>query len=184
MWFGLKRIKDLEEEYILFDSKTKFINNEDDFKTLLEVSMNDLEEEYQDFYKELDDNNRRKMGEKILNFVTFMRQDVIDFYEENQEIIEKQISLTEYFYELYNRMMSVVTSENVLELVKLFDFATQYYIKQIDYYDYSSEQLESLLSGIQMFHSKYEDNDAVIRKFFDFKLSKLEENRSSYQYRK
>lgn len=180
----MKRIEDFEREYKLFETKTDFIKNEDDFKTLLEVSIDDLEEEYQEFYKELDDNNRRKMGEKILNFVTFMRQDVVEFYEENQEIIEKQISLTEFYYELYNRMMSVVSSENVLELVKLFDFAAQYYIKQIDYYDYSSEQLESLLSGIQMFHSKYEDNDEAIRKFFDLKLSKLEEKTSSYQYRK
>ena len=182
----MKRIEDLEREYQDFKVKSDFIKNPDDLKTLLEVATDDLDAELVAFYDELRESCRSTIGAKIINFVTLLAQDEVEYYEEDMEYLDQQINLTKYFFNLYLNMISVSNEENCQELVKLYDFAAQYYIKQIDYYDYSRDQLESLLRGIQLYNSKYEDNDEVIRKFFDLKMSKYEIGKPSptNQYRK
>ena len=74
----------------------------------------------------------------------------------------------------FKKIAELANKNNYEELLKLTDFLTEYYNKEIDYYEYRRDKLEMELKGLCFSNSRYEDNQKVIDEFANNKLSNLE----------
>lgn len=170
----MKTIAQIEEEYKDYKAKTQVVKNLDEFLTYIEIGIDDTEEYQRDYEKELKENKRWALEAKVRNcfFFIFQEEDV-DFYEEDDKILEACISYTREFGEFYRKIQSIATKENFEELLKLVDFSTEYYSNQMDYYDYLRDKLETIMKGFQLFNPNYEDSREAFTEFMQKQLLKL-----------
>ena len=66
-WY-MKTLQQIEKEYETYCGKTDVVKSLDDFLSFIEIGIDDTEEYQKDYEKELKENNRWKLYEKIQNF--------------------------------------------------------------------------------------------------------------------
>ena len=171
----MKTLQQIEREYESYHAKTDVVTNLDEFLSFIEIGIDDTKEYQKDYEKELKENHWWKLYEKIHNFFFFIIDEGLDdLYDSDSDILRKCIAFTQRIGEFYQRIKNVATCDNFLELVRLVDFSSDYYYAQTDYYDYVREQMDLYIKGINMYHSKYEDNEEPFCEFMDQRIRKME----------
>ena len=181
----MKTISELEKEYSSFKPTSTHITNLKAFLAFIEVGIDDTYDIEKEVKKEIKSNKKWLLETKLINFALFQSSsEETAFIEADNENLLEQIKLVMQYREFYMRMFLVSEEDNIKELVKLVDFASLYYGKHIDYFEYERDQLEMLLKGISLLNTKHEDNREVVGQFIDQKLSILEEQGKEKQFRK
>jgi len=168
----MKTIEDIEKEYEGFQVKSDFITSLDEFVAFLLVGIDDTLEIEKDNRKEIRYNNIAKIESRIKNAIMFMFDcEEVNILDEDNEILGEISSLTGSYRSMYETMIDIADENNYQELVKLVDFATEYYNQHIDYFESQRDSLEMALRGISMYNPRYHDDRKVINEFINKKLS-------------
>lgn len=171
----MKTIEQIEEEYKDFQIKTGTVTSVEEFLTYIEVGVDDIDENLDDYKKELRENKIWALEAKVRNFFFFVFQEEdTDFYDEDNQIVNSCLRFTLLFKDFYDRIQKIVNEQNYLELTKLVDFACQYYLSQMAYFDYLRDQLEMHTLGFYFSNSSQEDNEEPFTAFLTHKLEALE----------
>ena len=171
----MKTITELEEEYEKFEIKSKHVNSLEEFLAFIIIGIDDTYEIENDYKKEIKENKRWQLSAKIRNFFNFIfEEEEESFYDYDNNILEELTLLVLKYQSYFKKIAELANKNNYEELLKLTDFLTEYYNKEIDYYEYRRDKLEMELKGLCFSNSRYEDNQKVIDEFANNKLSKLE----------
>ena len=83
--------------------------------------------------------------------------------------------LDDEYERYYETIKRIATEQNYKELLRLADFANEYYKRHMDFLDNQREMLELELRGVHMFHPSYEDSREAFREFMKIHLQELED---------
>ena len=114
---------------------------------------------------------------KLMDFVTMTpieEDDDINFLIADIEAVNKTINLSNNQATYFARMAEMATEDNFKELLRLTDFACQYYNTNIDYIDYLRDVYEFRRKGINMYHGGKNDYMDVFDQFMQKKLAEFE----------
>lgn len=171
----MKTITELKEEYEKFEIKSKHVNSLEEFLAFIIIGIDDTYEIENDYKKEIKENKRWQLSAKIRNFFNFIfEEEEESFYDYDNNILEELTLLVLKYQSYFKKIAELANKDNYEELLKLTDFLTEYYNKEIDYYEYRRDKLEMELKGLCFSNSRYEDNQKVIDEFANNKLSNLE----------
>ncbi len=175
----MKTINELEVEYNNFEIQNTHVKSLEDFLLFIAIGIDDTYAIEKDYKIEKRENKKWQLAAKIRNFFNFIFQEEEEsFYDEDNNILNELTDLILKYRTYYEKMIEIANQDNFEELVKLTDFLSEYYGKEIDYYEYRRDKLEMNLKGLNFYNSKYEDNQKVIDEFTNKKLEKLSK---SYQ---
>ena len=172
----MKTLEKIEKEYKDFNIKSDYINSIEELEQFLFVGLFDADEEV-DIVKKYKKNNykRIRIG-KIYNLFSFNNKVMIEFFEEDNKILDEFIKLAEDYRDYFANAIESVNKDNYKEILKLTDFSIDYYNQNIAYLEGKRDSLEYLFKGIQYLSGK-EDNRSVIAEFQKKKLQELSNNK-------
>ena len=174
----MKTIDEIKKEYEGFQIKSDFVTSKDELIAFLSVGIDDTYDIEKDNNKEIKLNKIAEIEARIRNIFFFIfEEEEVDFYAEDNSILSECNKLVYYYRSLYERIIELATDDNYLELLKLVDFATEYYNSHIDYFDYQRDKLETILKGFSMYNPSKQDNRSVLEEFIDEKLSVYDPNK-------
>ncbi len=171
----MKKIEEIEEEYESYTTDKPYVSNLMEFFAYIEIGLDQLVEEQDAAVKERKSLKRDMFMLKLIDFITMtpIEEDTdINFLVADIKAVNEIIELSNYQAGYFAEIAERVTEENFKELLRLVDFSSMYYSKNLDYLDYLRDVYEFQRKGINMFKSGIEDN----RKSFDeFMQKKLKE---------
>lgn len=173
----MKTREDLEKEYEEFQIKSDFVNSLDEFRVFLLVGIDDTFDIEKANKKEIMYNKLSSLKAQASNVINFLDEPIdVEFFALDNEILENVGDITVQFRNMYLRMVDIANGDNYLELLKLVDFCSTYYGKQIDYYEYLRDRLEMMYRGIDYSNRKYDDNKDAILEFIKMMMSKYDKD--------
>ena len=180
----MKKIEEIEEEYNKYTSPTDFINTPEDLFMYITIGLEDNEENRKTLVKDYKNNHKFKLIDQARCLLFFGNRQELNFYDEDNKLIEDSISITDRQKDYFERISSIITKENYLELLKLVDFSTTYYNDNIDYLEMKRDSLEYAYKGICYSNSRYEDNREVFDEFMNKKIFELTSEKSVEKIKK
>lgn len=179
----MKTIEDMRKEYDQYEPTSELVTNLEEFHAYMEIAIDDADENEKAVQKEINENNRWKINGMIRNFFFFIfEEEDIEFYDEDNNILQEIINLIRKYLEFYKKIKEIGTEDNFQELVKLVDFACEYYGKQIDYYEYRRDQLELSFKGFYMTNPRHQDNKETLLSFIESRISEIEKSAKPKSY--
>ena len=173
----MKTIEQVEEEYSNFHSKSKDVTNLGEFNTYLEIGMDDCDERIKDLEREKRQNKLYELEGKFRNFFFFIfDEEDIDFYEEDNKLLDKFISLQKVYKDYFESVKFIARDYNYKELLKFVDFIVLHYNEQIDYIEYLRDSLEYKYKGVSFYNPNKENNNEVMIQFIYDKMKKFEDD--------
>ena len=173
----MKTIEQVEEEYKNFESKRKDVTNLDEFKTYLDIGIDDCDERIKDLEKEKKINNRKLLETKILNFISFVDVKVDEnFFIEDNGILDRYISLHKIYKDYFDSIKFIARDYNYKELFKFIEFLILHYNEQVDYNEYLRDELEYKYRGISFYNPKYVNNNDVMFQFYFDHMRRFEDD--------
>lgn len=168
----MKSVEEIEDEYNLFNRKTTFVNTYKDFISFMYLGIKETHEIEKDFKREIRKNNLDIVKAKIKNTLLSQKND-IEYYEYDNGLMSELNTMILNYREIYVNIIHIATEDNYMELLKVMDFLTYYYKEHIKYYEHKRDKLEMYIKGISFSDSRYEDNQDVLYKFIDKKLTEI-----------
>jgi len=174
----MKSEDEIEDEYNSFKIKTTFVNTYKEFISFMYLGIKETHEIEKDFKREIRKNNIDEVKAKLKNTLLSQNNDV-SFYEYDNNLMFELITMILNYREIYINIIRIATEDNYRELLKVMDFLTKYYKDHINYFEHKRDKLEMYIKGISYNDSRYEDNQDVLYKFIDKKLTEIYTNNSS-----
>ena len=173
----MKTIEQVEEEYNNFESKRTDVTSLDEFKTYLDIGIDDCDERIKDLEKEKKINNRKLLETKILNFISFVDVKVDEnFFIEDNGILDRYISLHKIYKDYFDSIKFIARDYNYKELFKFIEFLILHYNEQVDYNEYLRDELEYKYRGISFYNPKYVNNNDVMFQFYFDHMRRFEDD--------
>ena len=173
----MKKIEEIEKEYESFKTDKPFITNLGELLVYIEIGLDNLIEDQESEKREIRHLKRDMMMLKLMDFIMMNpieEDDDVNFLIKDIEAINKAIELGNNQATYFARIAESSTEENFKEMLRLVDFASDYYSKNMDYVDYLRDFYEFQRKGINMFISGKEDYTEVFDEFMQKKLGELE----------
>jgi len=170
----MKTIDEIKEEYKGYKVKSDFVKSLEDFIAFLDVGIDDSDVGISDFATEIHENKKWQVTAFIRNlFPMFFMEEDIEFYDYDNKLLEQgvQMAMTQKRY--YETLKDIATEDNYQELLRLTDFAADYYCQHIDYIEAGRDILEMRFQGITMYNSRFTDNRKPFHEFFIEKVNEL-----------
>lgn len=180
----MKKLEEIEKEYKGYKAKSTIVNSLEEFITFIEVLLGDIGNSQELTKQEIKNNKRWKFETTVRNyFLVLINQREVEVYDEDTRILKELDKLDEEYEEYFERIKLLATEENYKELLRLADFADDYYKGHMEFFENQREMLELELRGIHMFHPSYEDNRKAFREFMKKHLKDFETgNKHHKQY--
>lgn len=173
----MKTIEQVEEEYNNFESKRTDVTSLDEFKTYLDIGIDDCDERIKDLEKEKKINNRKLLETKILNFISFVDVKVDEnFFIEDNGVLDRYISLHKIYKDYFDSIKFIARDYNYKELFKFIEFLILHYNEQVDYNEYLRDELEYKYRGISFYNPKYVNNNDVMFQFYFDHMRRFEDD--------
>ena len=173
----MKTIEQVEEEYKNFESKRTDVTSLDEFKTYLDIGIDDCDERIKDLEKEKKINNRKLLETKILNFISFVDVKVDEnFFIEDNGVLDRYISLHKIYKDYFDSIKFIARDYNYKELFKFIEFLILHYNEQVDYNEYLRDELEYKYRGISFYNPKYVNNNDVMFQFYFDHMRRFEDD--------
>lgn len=176
----MKTIEEIEREYKNYQLHSTSVTDLANFSVFIEDGIDTTKEELKVIQKEVKINNRSQRLTKLRNHFPYLFQErIVDIYEEDNQILEEVTKLILSQREKYERIHSIVTDKNFVELTKLIDFSCEYYNQHVDYFESRRDALIYSYRGFTYQASKYQNNITVFNEFFDKMVNGYREEKSS-----
>ena len=170
----MKTIKDIKEEYKEYKIKTDYVNTLEDFIAFLDVGIDDVDENISEYSTEIHGNKKDYVLACIKSFFPmFFEDEETDCFEYDIELLEQEVSLAYTQKDYYKAMKNIATEKNYKELLRLLDFAIDYYVNHINYIETLRDIVALRFQGYTMYNSKYQDNRKSFHQFFIEKMNEL-----------
>jgi hypothetical protein len=170
----MKTIEEIKEEYKEYKTQSTFVTTLEDFITFLDVGIDESNVGISDFSTEIHENKKWQITAFIRNlFPMFFEEEDIEFYNYDNELLEQGVSLAYTQKEYYQVIKNIANEENYKELLRLTDFAADYYCHHIDYIEAGRDILEMRFKGYTMYNSRFKDNRKSFHEFFVEKINEL-----------
>jgi hypothetical protein len=170
----MKTIEEIEAEYEKYEIKSNFVTNLNEFKTFIQIGIDDTLDQKKASKQEIIINLRDSIILKIRNFLLMNpNDDVFTYINMDNAILDEIIIMTQEYKNNFERLLEIATESNYKELVKLVDFSCEYYNNHINFFETKRDTIEYLFSGFNYYNSKYDDNREVFQEFFNKKINEL-----------
>lgn len=170
----MKTIEEIKEEYKGYKTKSDYVKTLEDFIAFLDVGIDESDVGISDFTTEIHENRKWQVTAFIRNMFPFLFQEEdIDFYNYDNEILLEGVAMSTVQKEYLSTIKAISTESNYKELLKLTDFATDYYNSFIDYIESSRDILEMRFKGYTMYNGRCVDNRKPFNEFFMEKINEL-----------
>ncbi len=163
----MKTRKQVDEEYSNFISDNKDVTNLNDFLQELQTAIADCDEQIVSLEKDIRKNNLLKLEANIRNFFFFIfEQEEVEFYDEDNELLERFISLYKLFKSIFESILYIARDYNYERLSRFCDFLCIFYNEHLEYIDYLRDKLEYTYNSAYYNNPEYEDNSRVMIQFY------------------
>ena len=170
----MKTINEIKEEYKEYKTKSTFVNTLEDFIAFLDVGIDEADVGISDFTTEIHENKKWQVAAFFRNMFPFIFQEEdIEFYDYDNKLLLEGVASSANQKQYFEVMKNVATEDNYKELLRLTDFASDYYNSFIDYIESSRDILEMKFKGYTMYNSRCTDNREPFHKFFIEEINKL-----------
>ena len=170
----MKKVEDIKEEYKEYIIKTDYVNTLEDFIAFLDSGIDDIDDDIKYYATLLHQNKKWYAAAFIRNlFPMFFEEEDIEFYDYDNDFLEQAIKLSYNQKAYYQALKEIARENNYKELLRLKDFAFDYYNIHKDFIETAREIIELRFQGITMYNSKYQDNREPFHEFFMEKISEL-----------
>ena len=170
----MKTIQEIEKEYESYQTKTDFVPDLENFIVFLDIGIDDLTESEKDVTTEMHENTKWKFGAFFRNLLPFVfEEEDLEFYDQDNSILLEGLRMIVLQREYLGAIKDIATEKNFGELLRLVDFATDYFNDHISYVETERDVLEMQLKGYTMVNSRYQDNREPFNEFMMKKLSEL-----------
>lgn len=174
----MNQIEIIQREYEEFVLKSNFVKNKEEFLLFIEVGLDNLDSQLIDILKEIKINCKIKNKEKIKNIILgLFKFEDLDFFDADNKILEEIIKYINTYKQYFTKLRNIVTEENFQELTRLVDFASVYYNKHLDYFEYKRDILEYSYKGIGS-SKKIANNFLEFDEFFNKEIAKYSLNKA------
>ncbi len=178
------QIEIIKEEYRRFIPQNKNITSKEELLTYLQIGIDDIEESILGCKEEQRLNKKEQLHAKIRNFFFFLfEQEEIEYYDEDNELLQKSINFSKKYLKVYQEIVPIVTDDNFQELYKLVEFSTYYYNRNVDYLNDEARQLELSYQGIY-FYSNQKDTQEELFLFLKEELQKYNKEKNLAKVKK
>ena len=172
-----KTAEKILEEYRDYPVRTDFICNVGGLTLHIDDEIGEMYLSISDFEKDKEANARRKAMEFVRQFVLFLNNpDLIDFYDEDNKLLDELIGLTHQFIGYLETIQETAVDCFSLEFTRLLDIVKDYYNSNFDYLMSSRDDLNRATMGIQSFNSKYEDTREAFDEFFRERIETIKQD--------
>ena len=170
----MKTVEEIKEEYKGYQTQSTFVNTLEDFIAFLDIGIDESYVGISDFTTEIHENKKWQITAFIRNlFPMFFEQEDIEFYDYDNEFLEQGVQLAYAQKGYYQAIKEIATEKNYKELLRLTDFAADYYCRHIDYIETGRDIIEMRFKGYNMTNSRCTDNRRPFHEFFMEKISEL-----------
>ncbi len=174
----MKIVEDIEKEYEAYEIKSNYVESAEDFAAFIEVGIDDVDEQLNSILIEIRENCKQEKLAKVRNFFLGLFQiEEVEYYSEDNKILEEIIELIMKYREYYQRTLATVNQENFKELTRLVDFSCEYYNQHVDYFESKRDSLEYSYKGIQ-YRTNLENEITQFDEFFNRKMKQYGENKA------
>ncbi len=161
-------ISNIEKLYTNYTIRNKAINSKELLIDYLKIKILDIDEQIDNILREVKINSKEKTKAKLLNlFLGFIYNFNTEIYEEDNIILIEEWTFLIKFKEYHQKLINLVTTQNIKEIVKLLDFSLDYYNKHLDYLENKRDALEYYYDGINYsfcYKNDLEEMDVFIKK--------------------
>lgn len=170
----MKTIQDIEKEYENYKTKTDYVKDLENFIAFLDIGIDDLREQRKDVTTEMHENTKWRFGVYLRNLLPFIfEEEEPEFYTQDNSILIEGLRMIILQKEYLEVIKDISTESNWTELLRLTDFATDYYNDHISYVETQRDILEMSLKGYRMVNSRYQDNREPFNEFMMKKINEL-----------
>lgn len=167
----MKELKDLEDEYSKFTTKSDFVKTLPDFICLLDIGIDEIEVHRESIINEIKINCKDQFAARIRNFFFGVFQiEEVDYYTTDNTILENTNSFITTYEQYYQQLKKIATEENYRELTRFVDFICNYYNNQIAYFDTQRDILEYQVKGFNLTDNRFQDLQEVLDDFVNKKI--------------
>ncbi len=176
----MKSIEKIKEEYALFESDAeKASSNIEDVYGYIGQAIREIDEDRVDIIKAIKTNCLRKLRGKICNIISFQKEDIA-YYDEDNAFLNDEVDLNLIYKYYFSTMAQVLSSENICDITKLFDFTVKSYQSNVDYLEEKREILDCQRSFIS-YTGVVEEDESVLsfQEFFKEEIGRITSQKES-----
>ena len=173
----MKKLEDIEKEYEGYTTDKPYITNLMEFFCYIEIGLDSLVADQDVAVKERRSLKGDRFMLKLMDTLTFASPEEdseVHFLNADIEAVDKVIQLSNNQATYFARIAECATESNFKELLRLMDFACEYYNQNIDYIDYLRDVYEFQRKGINMFNGSKVDYMELFDQFMQKKLAEFE----------
>ena len=173
----MKKLEDIEKEYEGYTTDKPYITNLMEFFCYIEIGLDSLVEDQDVAVKERRSLKGDRFMLKLMDTLTFASPEEdsdVHFLDADIAAVDKVIQLSNNQATYFARIAECASEANFRELLRLMDFACEYYNQNIDYIDYLRDVYEFQRKGINMFNCSKEDYMGLFDQFMQKKLAEFE----------
>lgn len=132
-----------------------------------------LEDDRVELLEIIKENYKFKFIDTIKNFLAIFGEYNLEFYDEDNAILDKYINLAILYGEYLNKLIGVLDEDNFLEIHKLVCFIEEYYSSNSDYLDMRRNVIEAENRGYYYYDPSYDDTSSEFNEFFNKEWDKI-----------
>lgn len=173
----MKKLEDIEKEYEGYTTDKPYITNLMEFFCYIEIGLDSLVADQDVAVKERRSLKGDRFMLKLMDTLTFASPEEdsdVHFLDADIEAVDKVIQLSNNQATYFARIAECATEANFKELLRLMDFACEYYNQNIDYIDYLRDVYEFQRKGINMYNGSKVDYMELFDQFMQNKLAEFE----------
>ena len=169
----MKTLKDLKKEYEIYQLKSNFVVNTEEFAAFIEIKKDDIDEDLESEQTEIRAVSTQIIRLQLLNRLLGFLTDEIEYHEEDKNILQKEVEIGMKWQEYLRILQESVDQEQLQEWVRLLDFTSDYYRSNYDYLESRRNDLELATKGIESFNPKFSDTREAFDQFFQESINIL-----------
>lgn len=170
----MKTIEEIREEYKNHIIKATYVDKLEEFIAYVDDGITKSDIGICGYATLLHQNKKWQVTGFIRNlFPMFFGQEDIDFYDEDNKLLEEGVQLAYTQKGYFQAMKEIATEKNYLKLLCLAELSVEYYNDHIEYIEIERNILDYKYKGYTMSNSRYKDNRKVFHEFFMSEISEL-----------
>lgn len=175
----MKTLEEIKKEYEGYELESIFVTDLDGFLIFIGNGIKESERAMRAIQKCIKIDSRLQKLAKLRNHFPFLfRMEEVDIYEEDIQILEKELDFVLGYKEKFERLFPLATDKNFSEFTRLVDFSCLYYNQHVDYFQAERDRLNYSYRGYTYHNDNCQNDIAVFDVFFNQKISEYSDEKA------